>query len=968
MQLRLLGSPDLRREDGTEIRSVLAQPKRFALLAWLALARPGGFQRRDAIIAMFWPELDTEHARGALRKTVYHLRRALGTQIIANRGGEELGLAPQAWCDAVALEQAVVAGRWREAVSLYRGDLLPGFFLSDVPEFERWLDGERHRLRQHAVAAAWNLAEAAEAQQSGTGLEWAEWAFATAPDNEAGLRRLLTTLAGGGRRDRALRVYDAYRRRLLDEFAAVPAAETRVLIEGIRGPLAVSTAADHAVVTDVPAQPAGHPVPAPPKSMVPPASAPAVGRPAAGRRHRFRLPLTAAAALVLMVLTILGARDPVKEAATRSGAPVVVIGQIRHFDPSDSTSIADALPDLLATNLSRVPHVRVLSPARTREAPTRGPAVATSLAAARKAGASQLIEGALYRQPDGALRLDLRRVRVSDATVLSSHTVVDTNVFALVDGATMQILRALGNEVADLHVTEVTTASLVAYRFYQQGLRTYYDGDMAAAQRLFDAALAEDSTFAMAAYHASNTVSHSWQQTRDYLEHAVRMLGHAAPRASLQIRARWADLHNEPARLAIADTLATRYPADPESHLLLGRMQTWAGDFGAAIPRLWSVLSADSSVVTAEHAVCTACDAFSTLVTAYALADSMPAAERAAREWVRRMPASLGALDALAKTLEYQGRLEEALDVRRSASSRHASAGRLGVWLWPAIYAIRAGDWATADSFLAMRLQLGTADEQREALWYMVISLRHQRRFDDALAAARRLRARSATTAAPGAPPPTNALAEATVLFEMGRTRDAALLWDSLAVAPSDRWGAALQARQYAWTLTHAATALHAAADTVALKLLIPRIEVWGRQSAYGRDPRLHHHARGLLFTARGDDERAAAAFRRAIFSSTGGHTRTNLELARTLLRLGRPAEAIPILQAAFRGPLEASNMYVTHTDLHEALARAFAMAGHSDSAASHYCWVRRAIGNSAVNTAWHASTTPPRCPENGNQ
>jgi hypothetical protein len=35
-------------------------------------------------------------------------------------------------------------------MALYRGDLLDGFFMSDAPEFEHWLDGERERLRQRA--------------------------------------------------------------------------------------------------------------------------------------------------------------------------------------------------------------------------------------------------------------------------------------------------------------------------------------------------------------------------------------------------------------------------------------------------------------------------------------------------------------------------------------------------------------------------------------------------------------------------------------------------------------------------------------------------------------------------------------------------------------------------------------------------------------------------------------------------
>jgi hypothetical protein len=38
-------------------------------------------------------------------------------------------------CDAVEMESALEAGDLEEASDLYRGDLLPGFFLSECPAF-----------------------------------------------------------------------------------------------------------------------------------------------------------------------------------------------------------------------------------------------------------------------------------------------------------------------------------------------------------------------------------------------------------------------------------------------------------------------------------------------------------------------------------------------------------------------------------------------------------------------------------------------------------------------------------------------------------------------------------------------------------------------------------------------------------------------------------------------------------------
>ena len=91
IELSLLGPHVLRGSDGREITSLPAQPKRFALLAYLALGS-GGYRRRDTLAAMFWPDLDQFAARRALRNTLYHLREALGDDVIITRGDDAVSI------------------------------------------------------------------------------------------------------------------------------------------------------------------------------------------------------------------------------------------------------------------------------------------------------------------------------------------------------------------------------------------------------------------------------------------------------------------------------------------------------------------------------------------------------------------------------------------------------------------------------------------------------------------------------------------------------------------------------------------------------------------------------------------------------------------------------------------------------------------------------------------------------------
>ena len=139
IRLRTLGSLDLRDAEGRALRTVLAQPKRVALLAWLALATPRGAHRRDSVLALFWPEQDAEHGRNALAQAVYFLRHALGADAVVTGNGDEVGLGRgDFWCDAIAFEEALDQGRLAEALELYQGELLDGLHVSEAPEFARW--------------------------------------------------------------------------------------------------------------------------------------------------------------------------------------------------------------------------------------------------------------------------------------------------------------------------------------------------------------------------------------------------------------------------------------------------------------------------------------------------------------------------------------------------------------------------------------------------------------------------------------------------------------------------------------------------------------------------------------------------------------------------------------------------------------------------------------------------------------
>src|SRR2546429_2080784 len=237
IRLRTLGAVDLKDSEGCELRPLLTQPKRLALLAYLALAGSSGFRRRDTVVALFWPELDDEHARGSLRQALRFLRRSLGEGVIVSRGEEEIGVDRGALrCDATAFVEACEGGRHAEALDLYQGAFLDGLFVSEAaPELERWVEEERIDLRRRAAASAWSLADGYRVAGDRSGAATlARRAGGVSPEGEGEPARLIALPCHFGGPARGPPAYVKIAPRLKQEYSALPAPETQALIRSVR--------------------------------------------------------------------------------------------------------------------------------------------------------------------------------------------------------------------------------------------------------------------------------------------------------------------------------------------------------------------------------------------------------------------------------------------------------------------------------------------------------------------------------------------------------------------------------------------------------------------------------------------------------------------------------------------------------------------------------------------------------------
>jgi DNA-binding SARP family transcriptional activator/Tfp pilus assembly protein PilF/TolB-like protein len=215
---------------------LLSQPKRLALLAYLALAKGDGWRSRDELLAMFWPELDESRARGALRQAIRYLRSALGTESIESRGHHAVRVVPTHLETDAAKFQTLLEGEdYAAAMGHYGGDFLPGLEIRGLNDFEDWLSAERRRFRDLATEAAGQLAEEARDEDNAEeAIHWAVRSVDLNPLSDRAVRRLMGIQSWAGNRAAALEQYGVFEQELRRQHGAVPSTATRELAERIR--------------------------------------------------------------------------------------------------------------------------------------------------------------------------------------------------------------------------------------------------------------------------------------------------------------------------------------------------------------------------------------------------------------------------------------------------------------------------------------------------------------------------------------------------------------------------------------------------------------------------------------------------------------------------------------------------------------------------------------------------------------
>jgi PAS domain S-box-containing protein len=238
LSLRVLGAVQLNRVSDRKSERLSIQPKRAALLAYLALHCVDGPCPRELLLPLFWPEVSEARARGALRKAIHELRSVLGDDVIKSSGSDQLSISFDSFdCDASQFNALLSTGAVLAAVSIYSGDFFSGYIPQDAP-LERWISKQRELLRARAYGATVLLATDEKRKGSWEpALFWARRAEDLASDPEEAARLVMAILERSGNRAAALSRYASLTAQLSDEYEIGPSPETQALAAKLRTPI-----------------------------------------------------------------------------------------------------------------------------------------------------------------------------------------------------------------------------------------------------------------------------------------------------------------------------------------------------------------------------------------------------------------------------------------------------------------------------------------------------------------------------------------------------------------------------------------------------------------------------------------------------------------------------------------------------------------------------------------------------------
>jgi len=406
--------------------------------------------------------------------------------------------------------------------------------------------------------------------------------------------------------------------------------------------------------------------------------------PSAGLLHN-KLALAGIAALIvvgaawfLFGRTENGASSSNTTGSTDAGGAVEAIADTRpsvavlYFDNLSGDESLDwlrsGLTELLVTDLSQSPELRVLTTdalyeilEETGNLETRVTSATLVREVAERAGVEHVVVGSFIRAGD-TFRLSARLQEAATGDVVAAETVEglgEDSVFASIDALTRRIKDRLSvpvstTAVVDRDLSDVTTSSMDAYRYYADGVNLISQSRNQEAIPVFERALDIDPEFAMAFAKLSIAYGNMFDNdiARTYAAKAIEHADRLTQRERFYIQGRYYSQDDATTAQSIEayEAALALYPDDSASRNNVALEYSELEQFDRAIAHFEELLRRGSPFLPA----------YFNAAVAYVNNGECERGYELIRDFVRRRPEYHFGYNDLASTAMLCGRLDEA--------------------------------------------------------------------------------------------------------------------------------------------------------------------------------------------------------------------------------------------------------------------------------------------------------------------
>jgi DNA-binding SARP family transcriptional activator/predicted ATPase len=246
--IRLLGEVTITIA-GSQVTELPSRTAEALLIYLVCHQRPFA---REVLADLLWDNRPQQQALANLRSILSSLRRVFGSYVIINRHTVAFNHDSDYSLDIVQFERLLETTRLetkdhetarlhdypttrlKDAMTLYWGDFLSGFYLRNSRGFEEWTAVQRERWQRQAILALRQLVDhALHCGQYQAGIKDAGHWLRIDPFNEEAHRQMMMLQARAGQPNAALRQYHACRQLLADELGVEPAPSTTTLYRRI---------------------------------------------------------------------------------------------------------------------------------------------------------------------------------------------------------------------------------------------------------------------------------------------------------------------------------------------------------------------------------------------------------------------------------------------------------------------------------------------------------------------------------------------------------------------------------------------------------------------------------------------------------------------------------------------------------------------------------------------------------------